>query len=557
MPTQARWLNLKLKTNEPEGLIFMYFSQSQTPTTLSMINGKLVVMSLRDSVVTVDTVYDDSEWHDVTVNLAAELGLRVKTRSDINQGIPSGVLFLGGINFNAVTNMTYKASTITPFRGCIAKVTVDGAFPDWLGPVIFRGATFHKCEMTTPVSTTPPTLPPTTTTLQPTTLRPIRGCTLAWLNEGFRFGTREDSRIEYAQLPHGPALDLTVTLCTSDKHGGLIFYAKQPPEQFLALYMKDGQIHFTFNCVGDNATIISQDTYIDSEWHSVTASRSNDGYGRLTVDNQVVGETNTTCKFPLPLAAPYYYGGLRNNDSAKTHFGDFYQPFKGCMKGLIMNGFKAEIQKVYALQYSDNVEDGVYFGPSTKTTSNYLMLSESGFHVGINITISMDIKPRNATGLLFSVHGMKDFLTLELMEGEVIVRVENGLGEFHASYDLLRARNTSLCNGNWHTIQVLKFGNTVSVGVDNHFSDTVVRETSEYYEETSDFEIHDDSGLSTDTRSAIFIGGHTRAVSRLRGIRCKYGYTGCIRNIKIRDQPVKIPLTAAHENVHIGACPVD
>lgn len=59
-------------------------------------------------------------------------------------------------------------------------------------------------------------------------------------------GTRNDSRIEYGQLPGRQldGFDLSITFRTFDKHGGLIFYAAsdRAPEQFLALYMQDARV---------------------------------------------------------------------------------------------------------------------------------------------------------------------------------------------------------------------------------------------------------------------------------------------------------------------------
>ncbi|XP_063394216.1 laminin subunit alpha [Cydia fagiglandana] len=609
--TENLQLTLKFKTDQPDGLIFVYISRTQTPTmqdslTLSLTNGKLVLMSPRDTLDTSQT-YNDSQWHVVTVSHGAALRMRVDDYDHYSSdsapeplNILDGVLLLGGTNSYVAT---YKAATKTAFRGCIADATINGRVLNLLEPASKRGATFGRCgdtisgftssettweehrvepsshvlptvpppapdnpfqgEVETqppparvePVTRPPVTQAPAPSTLRPTTPRPAPqpqpGCALAHdrhytigdPTEGYRFGTREDSRIEYAKLPgrQSDELDLMVTLRTFDKHGGIIFYAttERAPDQFLAIYMKDAQIHFTFNCGGDTATIVSPDTYSGTDWHTVTVSRTS-GHGKLTVDNQMVGEASVSCDNPVPLAAPYYYGGLKSAEIAKTHLEDFYQPFKGCLKGLIMNGqYVTEVlRRVNALRCTDNIEDGIYFGPSTNTTSNYLKLQESNFRVGISLSISMEIKPRNTTGLLLAVHGKKDYLVLELLEHEVVVNVENGKGEFHASYKL--AEPTSLCDGNWHKIQVAKARHVVSVGVDNHFGDAGLG-----------------TGPSTDTRSALYIGGHEKAVARVRGVRSKRGFTGCIRNIQIREQPISIPLSAAHRDTHVGACPVD
>lgn len=79
--------------------------------------------------------------------------------------------------------------------------------------------------------------------------------------------------------------------------------------------------------------------------------------------------------------------------------------------------------------------------------------------MGDEVSISMEVRPRNSTGLLLSVHGRKDFLVLEMLENEVVANVENGNGPFHASYKL--GHRYSLCDGNWHKIHGKSFWNYV------------------------------------------------------------------------------------------------
>lgn len=71
--------------------------------------------------------------------------------------------------------------------------------------------------------------------------------------------------------------------------------------------------------------------------------------------------------------------------------------------------------------------------------------------IGNEFSISMEVKPRNSTGLLMSAHGKKDYMVLELMENKVVAHVENGKGPFQAVFKL--TNKTSLCDGKWHRIQ--------------------------------------------------------------------------------------------------------
>lgn len=70
------------------------------------------------------------------------------------------------------------------------------------------------------------------------------------------------------------------------------------------------QLHCAFNCGGETARISSTGTYNDTEWHTVTLTR-NGGHGKIAVDSEHVFENSVTCVAPAVLAAPYYYGGLR------------------------------------------------------------------------------------------------------------------------------------------------------------------------------------------------------------------------------------------------------
>ncbi|KAM3968484.1 laminin subunit alpha [Aphomia sociella] len=612
-------ITLKFRTSEPDGLLFVYISRTQTTSTtdsmsLSMVKGQLVLVSQREQLDTGLNTYNDSQWHVVTVTHGSN-ALRMVIddydyfSTDIAPAplnILNGVLFIGGVQPGYVVSAMIGSKA--PFKGCIADATIKGMVLNLLEPYSNSSVTFGRCGTITFMGGTPEdkfwatqsppvaVLPvpevhtevvpeqnvvPTTTigivpnagivtqptitkeaevttrapvTLAPTTPRPRPrpepGCSLAYDSyyttgnpeEGYRFGTRNDSRIEYATLPGRQldGFDLTITFRTFDKHGGLIFYAAadRAPEQFLAVFMKDAKFHFSFNCGDRTATVSSTQSYNDTEWHTATVVRYG-GHAKLTMDGEHIGEASVTCVSPAVLTPPYYYGGLRNITTYYNESVGFYQTFKGCLKGLMMNGqYVTDIlYRVNSLRCIDNVEDGIYFGPTNDGQSSYLKLY-SRFTVGNEISVSMDVKPRNTTGLLFSVHGRKDYMIMELVENEVVARVENGKGPFQASFKL--GNKFSLCDGKWHKIHVVKSRHVVSVGVDGHFSDAGIGQSP-----------------TTDTRFGLYIGGHEKSIHNLRGTHAKRGYIGCIRNIKIKEKNVTIPLTGAGKNTHIGVCPND
>lgn len=65
--------------------------------------------------------------------------------------------------------------------------------------------------------------------------------------------------------------------------------------------------------------------------------------------------------------------------------------------------------------------------------------------------MTMDIKPRKNTGVIASVHGVRDYVFVQLNNGAVELKVDNGKGPIETS--LNPSSPWLLCDGNWHSIQ--------------------------------------------------------------------------------------------------------
>lgn len=72
------------------------------------------------------------------------------------------------------------------------------------------------------------------------------------------------------------------------------------------------------------------------------------------------------------------------------------------------------------------------------------------FKVSNRFKISLKIKPRKPTGLILAVHGRKDYLVLQIINGTVKFTVDNGKGALSSSF---MKDPYDLCDGDWHTIQ--------------------------------------------------------------------------------------------------------
>ena len=159
------------------------------------------------------------------------------------------------------------------------------------------------------------------------------------------------------------------------------------------------------------------------------------------------------------------------------------------------------------------------------------------FRVGLDINIAMEIKPRSTSGILMSVHGRRDFLLLQMVNGALIFSVDNGRGPIVATY--IPPQEHHLCDGKWHYIQAIKAKNVVTLSVDNVFLEPGIGV----------------AGVSsTDTNNPLFIGGHPNP-SKPRGIKTQEQFVGCIRNLNINGNHLRFGSTQAIGSVTATTCP--
>ena len=72
------------------------------------------------------------------------------------------------------------------------------------------------------------------------------------------------------------------------------------------------------------------------------------------------------------------------------------------------------------------------------------------FRVGLDFDITMQIKPRNISGLLLAIQGRRDYLVLQMVDGTMTFTVDNGRGPITAVFK--PSSRFQFCDGNWHEI---------------------------------------------------------------------------------------------------------
>ncbi|KAL1517260.1 hypothetical protein ABEB36_001047 [Hypothenemus hampei] len=353
---------------------------------------------------------------------------------------------------------------------------------------------------------------------------------------GNRFGTQPESRQEFhsARGRLRKNFEFSLDLKTNEPNGIIFYITDGKHKHYSALLIVDGYLVFTFK--GDHADpllIKSQMTYNDGEWHVVEVSRDGDD-GKLAIDGGVLGGKISQRTPVLDLRTPIYLGGVDPNDYNKVLANlNTTTRFNGCVKNFHMNNKPLDNPKSFAVvPCSDNVEVGTFFGGGVDT---YIKLSNR-YNVGNMFNIKMEIKPRVNSGVLIAVHGKKDYVVLELVQGHLKLTVENGRGPVVTTYIPQGNNSYFLCDGQWHEIQAVKSKNVVTLAVDNEFTNP---------------EIGRKDDISTDTGSALFLGGH-RLIKRVRGVTSKTPFVGCIRNVYLMDELAEF--ISVHGNVTIGTC---
>lgn len=351
----------------------------------------------------------------------------------------------------------------------------------------------------------------------------------------YHFGESPASHLEYAFSPKllqkRSHFSIDVNTTSSD---GLIFYAANELQgSFLALYLSNGRFVFSFGAGGKRARIKSKDIYTDTQWHTVVFSRDGKN-GRLVIDGLRVQDGALPTDAAVDLKSPFFLGAAPTV-SGRYRLKDMPRnTFSGCAKNFKVNGHLMNApSEVFGVVpcYVGSTESGVYFSGE----GGYVILDNS-FVVGNNIELVFEIRPRNHAGVLFHVNSQQgSYLSLYMNKGTVVVHVNNGAGDFWTSV----SPQLSLCDGQWHTVALIKRKNVVQLDVDTETTHT----------------IGPSDAYSTDTKDPFYIGGIPDTI-QMPWLPAHSAFTGCLRKVKINE--VSVELSKAVEirgAVNLSRCP--
>lgn len=340
---------------------------------------------------------------------------------------------------------------------------------------------------------------------------------------GYRFGTTTGSYVEFMQIASKirKSYEISLKFRTTESEGLLFYAADTRHTDFIALYMQDSHLHHVFNIASSRASMVSRYEYSNNEWTTVVITRQHT-HGRLIINGEDIedGEAPPPSR-QMTVQAPFWFGGINVTqlENMQQNLQNINHEFRGCITDMQIGGKDLGIPAMFpgVIPCSTQVESGVFIGSG----GGHVKLRDR-FRVGNDTNIELEIRPRTTNALLLSVHGKKAFLILELIDGAVQLSVNDGDQMYKTKWH--PNENESLCDGNWHTIKVIKSKFVITVQVDSVLSNPGLGLANKF---------------DADTKRGLFLGGHPH-LGRVRQVSVRKSYIGCVRNVRINDGEVEV-----------------
>ena len=370
-PLQAAF---KFRTLSNNGLLVMLASEAgDLFYSVSLADGMIV---LRNSAgewrQTVSRVFNDNQWHYVTLELTsgtpgAAAGQNVM-RMDIDDAhsyvVESNVtvktatlatLYVGGVR--AELRDSFR-SAFGDFTGCIGDITINEAYMNMVDAVEKRNAQLTRCHLSvgeggdgggsgyfsgylsgSKLGGGGVDGDKTALMRRPAhrQLPPIGGCKLPPIPrvpaaaagepggdfsdvlraKEVRFGDGLWSRFEFSisqdvSKSIENQIGFSIEFKTVQANGILFYITSANSIDFIGLYFVNGRLHYGFDCgSGRGVVALEGKAYNDGQWHKVRFSRK-DNRGRLDVDDgQATAEfTSAGSTTSLNVRSPMYVGGV-------------------------------------------------------------------------------------------------------------------------------------------------------------------------------------------------------------------------------------------------------
>ncbi|CAN9507589.1 unnamed protein product [Ophioblennius macclurei] len=556
---------LNFRTLLPSGLLF-YHSEGSNEFSISLDNGAVVLNNRGTKVKSHKKQYNDGQTHFLVASVNGQKysllvddkdkqeKKRPASATRVSSDVAAKTFYFGGSPKSSFTN----------FTGCISYAYINRQDRD-IEPEDFQRYTekVHTSLQDCPVQQAPaallskqrettsrakhsvpqkvtkdkPSIPPGLKSDNPELS--VETCYLSSspraTSQAFHYGGIANSRQHYSDIPESFSERSYFSLSLkTHSSSGIIFYVSDDQEDdFMALFLVDGKLIYTFNSGDQRVKVRSKEKYNDGVWHNIVFIRDG-SMGRLVIDGLTVLEDRVKkSNVSWHVSSPFFIGGVPPGRAQKNIQRISAYSFTGCLKNLQLDGQSlpsaAETFGVTPC-FQGLSEAGTYFSEE----GGYVILDQS-FHLGLRFELVMEVRPRVAVGLLLHVRPTEGFFSMYIHHGTVVVLVNDGTHEFFTQV----SPRQGVCDGTWHRITVIRDANVVQLDVDSEISHVVGPLNHG----------------SADSRTPVFIGGAPEP-SLPQSIPIRKPYVGCVRNLTINGSRVSFNKAALVSGaVSVGDCP--
>ncbi|XP_069506839.1 laminin subunit alpha-5 isoform X2 [Ambystoma mexicanum] len=358
------------------------------------------------------------------------------------------------------------------------------------------------------------------------------------LKGAFRFGGTPTSHLEFDDIPGSFSershFSLEVQLNSST---GLLFYvANHQESNHMALFVSQGRFVFVVEINGSKHRLRSKDKYQDGKWHTVFFSRDKNKI-HLVIDGLRSQSSVVPSGYNFVVTSPFYVGGVQEG-KARTRVPEAsLRSIDGCIKNLKLDGQLLDSpNRIFAVTpcFEGPLESGLFFAPD----GGFLALGDVDA-IGEDFELVLEIRPQSSSGLIFHVGKKGRYLTLYTDSQKVTVHADNGGGDFQVSV----TPRQSLCDGQWHTIRVVKGKHVIQLIVDTEGNHTA----------------WPSSVPSASAKEALYVGGVPDTVEVSvwpESSHHRPSYVGCARHLVINRNHMDMSRTGSITgSVGANGCP--
>ncbi|XP_078274826.1 laminin subunit alpha-5 [Rhinoraja longicauda] len=344
------------------------------------------------------------------------------------------------------------------------------------------------------------------------------------------------SRLEYDNIPQSFRVrsSFSMEVRSNSSHGMLFYVSNEWETTFMVLLLSKGRFVFMFEIKGRKLRITTKEKYNDGLWHTIFFSRDRHQV-QLVIDGLRAQTRIISVTASLEVKAPFYVGSVPKGKARRIAQGTSTK-FNGCIRNFQLDGKPVEpLSRAYNVTpcFEGSLEMGTFFS----SVGGYIIIDEF-FVLDKDYELMFEVRSRSLSGIFFHV-GRKQshYFSLYAEDGQVVVQLNNGAGEFSASV----TPEQSLCDGQWHRIAVIKRKNVIQLDVDTESNYTV----GPLYVPR------------TNSKQILYVGGipDTVQIPMLSSIR--RSFVGCVKNFLINQNSVKLnPPTSIQSGGISSGCPL-